>query len=180
MMKKLLICLIITMLGSSLAKAEITREDWEKFKEDMKAEISTIKTEISAMKAEISAMKTEMTLMEARLKEYVDLKFQLADTKVEERTKAIQAEISGLRAEISGLRKSLHAEIGGLRESIDAIKWWVVTLTGLVFVLIALPQILNFFRERRETKETARLQEQITELREKLGLSSQQDKKTQK
>jgi len=135
------------MIGASWVKAEITKEDMEKFKEDIK---------------------TEMTTMETRLKKYIDFKFQVADTKIEERTKAVQAEINGLRAEINGLR-----------ESINAIKWWIATLTGLVFVLIALPQVLNFFRERKETKEMAHLQKQITELREKLGSSSQQERKAQ-
>ncbi len=144
--------LSLLLLLASPAFGQLTKEDLQTLKEDLRVII-----------------KEEITASEKRTREYIDLKIDGVE-------KSLNAKIDATNARIDGVEKSLNARIAGLDKRMDNMWRLMMGLFGLVAATIAVPQIIIAYRDRgRKEMERSQkeMQLQIDRLREQIEAMNQ-------
>ena len=87
-----------------------------------------------------------------QLKTYVDLK--------------IEALSNDIKGEIKALNTKVDTKIEAVSGQIAILMWMIGILAGLIGLLVALPQVLDFLRGRKETQaRLEKLEAEIVELK---------------
>ena len=113
-------------------------------------------------KQDLKEIEALLSGSEKRIREYVDIKIAALENE--------------LKAEMRAMGAEVRADVGGVQSDVNALKWWVGSLTAFILVLIALPQVLSYFRERgevgalreRQTMEMEELKARVAQLEERL------------
>ena len=149
------IIILSLLLLTTPAFSELTKEDLQTLKEDLR-----------------TIIKEEITASEKRTREHIDLKIETVNARIDGLDTSLNARIDGLdtslNARIDGLDTSLNARIDGLDTSlnarIDDIRIIMIALIGLITAAIAIPQIIIAYKERGQKE----MQTQIEQLRQKI------------
>jgi cell division protein FtsB len=141
-MKKLLFILVLLFGYSfSVFAQPATKQDVEQLRKD-----------IEQLKKDIEQFKAYVDLKIEQLKTYVDLK--------------IEALSNDIKGEIKALNTKVDTKIEAVSGQIAILMWMIGILAGLIGLLVALPQVLDFLRGRKETQaRLEKLEAEIVELK---------------
>jgi len=136
------------------------------------------KTDIQALEAKITNLETTVREMDKRL----TVQIQAVQTTMAEMDKRLTAQIQATQATIVEMDKRLTAQIQATQATIAEMDkrmniqtkilfWAISTLIGVVLAVIALPQLLGYFREKRARVD---FQEQVNELKQRIEQQQQE------
>ncbi|MBI1930549.1 hypothetical protein HYR99_40675 [Candidatus Poribacteria bacterium] len=113
-------------------------------------DIESLKKDVESLKKDIESLKT-----------YVDLKIEALSNELKGELKAVNTTIVEMDKRLSG--------------QITLLMWMMGILAGFMGLLIALPQVLDFLRGRKEIQaRLEKMEMEISELKERLFLRDSQ------
>ena len=145
---RIIAILSLLLFLTTPAFSELTKEDLQTLKEDLR-----------------TIIKEEITTSEKRTREHIDLKIETVNARIDGLEKSLNARIETVNARIDALETSVDGRFDALNTRMDDVdskfnRIWLAII-ALITAAIALPQLIIIYAERKRGREIQMLLEQL-------------------
>ena len=145
---RIIAILSLLLFLTTPAFSELTKEDLQTLKEDLR-----------------TIIKEEITASEKRTREHIDLKIETVNARIDGLEKSLNARIETVNARIDALETSVDGRFDALNTRMDDVdskfnRIWLAII-ALITAAIALPQLIIIYAERKRGREIQMLLEQL-------------------
>ncbi len=143
-LKRIISCLVTFFVLSAVASAQ-----------------QATKADIQVLESKITSVDTKVTEMDRRL----NVEIKAVKTTITEMDRRLNVEIKAVKTTIIEMDKRLTNKIDGLdthlASQVNTLFWAIGALIGVVLTVIALPQLLGYFQEKRARSDFEKRMSQL-------------------